>query len=65
MLDLLGGAMTTDRERGREVGARGRIQVRYPDFEGLRGESGWGHEVRVEGEDDQGKGGRRIGTEGA
>ena len=51
--------MTTDRERGREVGARGRIQVRYPDFEGLRRGSGWGYEVRVEGED-QGKRGRII-----
>ena len=61
MLDLLGGAMTTDEERGREVGARGRIQVRYPDFEGLRG-SGMGHEVTVDGKDDQGKGRRRIGS---
>ena len=40
-------------ERGWGVGARGRIQVRYPDFEGLR--RGQGGRGRVEG--------RRRGTE--
>ena len=50
-------------ERGWGVGARGRIQVRYPDFEGLRRGTGWGCEVRVEGED-QGKRGRIIASWG-
>ena len=46
-------------ERGWGVGARGRIQVRYPDFEGLRRGPGGGGEVREEGED-QGKRGRIV-----
>ena len=55
MLDLLGGAMATDRERGREVGAKRKNPGLVSRFERLRGETGWGQEVRVEGEDDPGK----------